>query len=178
MVLPWSARVVRWLSCPNRTSHSSAKWKIVKSRVTCHRHVSYDIKCAAIGFVTFNPLTYVEWHTPGPDWASRTCAKSELMKSLFLCLSQLWRGATVAYSNGTCPTMLTIGTSSLSRFRQLVWPAVLTKYFLQGFARSHVSRTTCHWSLWDYHHGHSAVPARRTVPPQSRSDQPLVLQCR
>ena len=63
----------------------------VISRVMCHRHVSHDIECAAIDFVIFPPLNYVELHLPGPDWTSHSCAKSRLIKSIFTRLSHVWR---------------------------------------------------------------------------------------
>ena len=64
MVFLRSFRVERCISCPNRTSHSGAKCKTVKSRTTYHRHVSYDNKRAATDFAIFPPMNCVELHLP------------------------------------------------------------------------------------------------------------------
>ena len=45
--------------------------------------------------------------------------------------------------NGLSPPIVANGQPSLSRIRPLVWPAALTKDFVQLFARLHAARPTC-----------------------------------
>ena len=47
------------------------------------------------------------------------------------------------------------------------------RIFLQAFTRRHVPRATCRRPTRDRHHCRSGVSARPSVPPRSRSDQPI-----
>ena len=80
------------------------------------------------------------------------------------------------YLNRFCPPMVAIGPQSFSRILQLVRPATLSTYFLQGMACWHMASATWPQSLYDWHHRLSAVLVHRTNPRQSRSAQPFVLQ--
>ena len=87
------------------------------------------------------------------------------------CMCQ--KGAHVASPNDTCPQMLTISPSSLSRIRPLEWAAALAKYFLQGFARLQVARAALNQSFRKWHYRLSSFPARRTISRPPRSDEPF-----
>ena len=124
------------------------------------------------------PSVPVERCLSRPNRPTNWGAMNEFMKSLGTCLWQVPRGRHRWLPNVSCPPNLAIEIQSLSRARPSVWPAPWATTFWQGFARSHVTRSTCNRSVRNRYHRLSAVPTHRLTIRPSCFDQPFGLQRR